>query len=59
MIYPMIFVSLFLLSGCFAQNKTKTDANCRELVKEAAMAGCQLKGVVKNGYSDQCAVACK
>lgn len=58
MIYPMIFISLFLLSGCSAL-KSKPDSNCRELLKEAAMAGCQIQGVVNSGYTDQCAVACK
>lgn len=59
MIYPMIFVSLFLLSGCSLLSKPAPDSNCRELLKEAAMAGCQLQGVVNNDYMSQCAVACK
>lgn len=58
MIYPMIFISLFLMSGCSALN-SKPESNCRELLKEASMAGCQLHTVINNGYSDQCAVACK
>lgn len=56
--YPLIFVSLFLLSGCSAL-KSKPESNCRELLKEAAMAGCQIRTVINSGYTDQCAVACK
>ena len=56
--FPLIFISLFLLAGCSAI-KSKPESNCRELLKEAAMAGCQLHGVVNNDYMSQCAVACK
>lgn len=58
MIYPMIFVSLFLLSGCSAFSKP-TQTSCISLVKEARRAGCQLHGVVRDSYLEKCAVACK
>lgn len=54
---PLI-ITLFLLSGC---NLTKPDkpANCVELMREAARAGCQIGGVVQDAYLEKCAVACK
>lgn len=55
---PLIFISLLLLSGC---NLTKPDkpANCVELMREAARAGCQIGVVVQDDYMEKCAVACK
>lgn len=58
MIYPMIFVSLFLLSGCSAL-KSKPESDCVELIREARRAHCQIQTVIQDDYMSQCAVACK